>query len=33
MTAEAFVAHVRQQIIEMQTEVRSRVGRPPILYD
>jgi 1-acyl-sn-glycerol-3-phosphate acyltransferase len=32
MTAEEFVEHVRRQIIEMQTDVRRRIGRPAIRY-
>jgi len=33
MEPHAFAEHVRQRIIEIQTDVRHRVGRPPLQYD
>jgi 1-acyl-sn-glycerol-3-phosphate acyltransferase len=33
MTAEALVEHVRNQLIEIQKDVRRRVGRPEIRYE
>jgi 1-acyl-sn-glycerol-3-phosphate acyltransferase len=33
MDAETFINHVRNVIVEMQTEVRRRAGRPELKYD
>ena len=33
MTAEEFIESVRRQLIEIQTDVRRRVGRPALRYD
>jgi len=32
MDAETFVSHVRDEIVTMQTDIRSRLGRPAINY-
>ncbi len=33
MTPEEFIERVRSDIVDMQTDVRRRVGRPPLNYD
>jgi 1-acyl-sn-glycerol-3-phosphate acyltransferase len=33
MEAQELMDHVRQQLIEIQTDVRRRVGRPPLHYE
>ncbi len=33
MTPQELVARVRAQLIEMQTDIRRRTGRPPLQYD
>ena len=32
MSPKQFVDHVRQRLIDIQADVRRRVGRPPLKY-
>ncbi len=33
MSSQEFVDHIRRQLIEIQSQVRARAGRPPLKYD